>query len=520
MALPAVAVVAIGVLKSIAIKLAVKVGLGNLAKKAGSFLKQYGLSILWRLLGQAIKHLGLGRFLLTEIVQWISALAWEIWNFNWNTSPSQLERQLQSNWTALNAALGGLAGNMVGSLTCGAVSGASIAVFNPAWALVISRELGQEALFEALGHLDNVTRTAGNLLARQLFLSVYKNNRALFNWLANNFGGALGGFLGGLTGSSLSWQEYRKRRGSDGIVSFADFVNESLETLNPNAQAFWEEFLEEASESCWEAFYVVADGLETLAAEERLNRTVPLGQVHTVVVTPDRELDEQIILTAPEELLKNQLVTQYSTYRMVEDRDIGQIAGMSLIDYVRANPQTLRLAIHMFSVQQPPFYRQGADRIQKAEINIPDVDISKLSWERIKRACGGSNGYVYGNWVCSVRLDNGRSMSVYADSQQNAESRLEAFLELTRANPLTFTCTEELRKGERLKKDQLQKKRVRIYPGYFHVINRKEVIDPTNARTTSRQIYKDRKNRIQLWTDTEPEGTREILQEILRWGFV
>lgn len=300
--------------------------------------------------------------------------------------------------------------------------------------------------------------------------------------------------------------------------SFAIAAEEAIDNIkDPALQNFVEEFFEEAIDACVEAGYIIAGGLDSWILQQRQMKTSILGKERVVELQPDREAEKEIIIMAgPEELIKPDLVAFMADHQLVENRDVGQFVGMPTREYIKAQPLTIALKIVFFSNQKPPFWTKKGDNFVVAECHVPDIDRTKLDWEKIKQACGGRNGYLWGRFRATAKLSNGRQMAIYAASSDEAEDRLKTLVILSTADIVTFSVSEEQKIGQRLKYQALYKETTRIYPAYFTILNRQRVLNEESAIVTTTGVYKQRSDRIDLWTDSAPLDYQETINELLR----
>jgi hypothetical protein len=118
----------------------------------------------------------------------------------------------------------------------------------------------------------------------------------------------------------------------------------------------------------------------------------------------------EIILSGNEETLKPIITMCMALAQFFNDRDIGQFVGSPLEDNARAHPHSLRMKLIWYSKKSPPYTNSMGIRMIKAEYQIPDVNHSSIDWNILKQAMGGSDGYMWGRFVATVKLDNGRQM--------------------------------------------------------------------------------------------------------------
>ncbi len=233
---------------------------------------------------------------------------------------------------------------------------------------------------------------------------------------------------------------------------------------------------------------------------------------------------EEIILSGTEESLKPIIALLIGIHQLIENRDVGDIVAMPLQERVLAEPQTIKLTIFFNPSKEPPFRRKKGEHQLTPYCNIPDVNKTKLTWNNIKAAAGGTNGYYWGRFLATAKMSNRRQMQVYGGSEKDAEERLLALAELSKAKILTLSVTEEKKTGRRATNKLLYKETTRIYPTYFAVINNEKI-----AVEAEREVYQkgvkgqlagDFKRRttpkIPLWLTKEPPNAKALIQEALR----
>lgn len=477
-----------------------------------------GNAIQW-IVGGAFR---LGKFLLSTLFNFASftlSSLWGlivqgvnfVWTFNWNASDQDLDRQARAQWNSLGGLLGGLAGNAFGWFACGILPGISIFTFNKAMGLYVLKEVGEEALEELAANVANVTRTIFRNLSRNAFTWAFKNFRRWMKEPGNQFAKALFGDR-----YDQVMREWGRQGGPS--WSFASALEDRIERIpNKFLQQFLEEFLEESWDACVEAGFVVANSVESYLAMQKQSTGSILGPERIIEVMPDREAEsEKLILAGPENVLKAQLPGVLANYQMVENRDIGQFVGEPWSDEARRGDLTLRLKIILYNVAAPPWERVRQGGIRRVTVTVPDVERSKLDWEKIRAACGGANGYLWGRFKATARLTNKRTMIVYGGTANEAEERLRTFLSLSDAKIKTIEVTEEMKEGDRLLNPGLYKEATRIYPAYCFVLNRELVIAGDRGKPVGKNRYVDRRGRLDLWTATKPHDWDTVVADVLR----
>lgn len=131
-----------------------------------------------------------------------------------------------------------------------------------------------------------------------------------------------------------------------------------------------------------------------------------------------------------------------------------------------------------------------------ATYTIPDPK-TNLSWQRIKRA---AKAYNWGRFRCTANLDNGRQMAVYGASPVEAEEKLRELLDLSTAEIVTLSVTEEKDRNPKLKKDM-----TRLYPATGTMLVRRPSLDTVGRTDLDGNTWDEEHIRFDLWMDEEPE---------------
>lgn len=437
-------------------------------------------------------------------------------NFDWNASDAQLDMGLETAWSQFGGILGGAVGNTLGWLLCGLGTASGIFLFNEPLGLYLLKEVGEEAFDEILASMRNVLYYSFRLATRAFFVGAYKNLRKLAKKILLDPDSDISAMLKGILGLSddaiKSWGS-----GKQPWILSQKRENAIESIKSPFWENFVEEGLEEFSDACIESGYVIAGGLDSWFAAQKLTQNTLLGQERAIEITPNRAAEnERIVLVGKENLLRDAIPVALAQYQMVENRDVGQIMGEPMRDYIRKTPSTLSLKIQLFSVPEPPWVTAEGKAPRRVQITIPDLDRTKVDWASIKLAVGGSNGYMWGRFRAVAKLSNGSNMVVYAGSSSEAKDRLQALLLLSNATIVTLTVSEEQKEGARLQYKALYKENTQVYPGYVTILNRQKVLNEDSGVATLSGVYKNRRGRLELWTKEKPEDWDTQVQELLR----
>lgn len=225
---------------------------------------------------------------------------------------------------------------------------------------------------------------------------------------------------------------------------------------------------------------------------------------------------ERIVVSGKAAFLKPVITEILALHQLIENRDIGQFVGATVEEYVRPKPRDISLRVLLYSTPYPPWRANlPTERFVTATYNIPDVKRSLIDWERIKTACGGTNGYMWGRFRTTANLSNGRQMQVHGATKEESEDRLRALVAFSEAEIATLSTTEELKEGRRATDKQLYKESTRVYPAYFTVLNQIKIVTETNTGLIDGN-YKRQRARIPLWVSRKPSNADALIAEALR----
>lgn len=442
-----------------------------------------------------------------------------LYNFNWQATDEQLDQQLQGLRVALASQYGGAVGRSLGYLVCGIVPSAGILMFNQLLGAYLLKQVGEEALDDLSAELVQLIKSTARVRAQSEIINRFKHTRkAIKKWNgqlpANSWERKILDSIFGNNSDKLieTWGDQGRKP-----WSFRLWVDDSIEKIqNPALQNFVEEAYEEFLESCVESGFLIAQGLDTWILQQRMTAQQAVGTQRVVEVQPDRSIpEERIILAGGENHIRSQLPLMMANYGMVENRDVGQWIGHPVAEAVKQSPNELTLRIQLYSTKEPPVRNAK----QRASITLPDVKKTALDFQKIKLACGGNNGYMYGRFRGKARLDNGKTIDVYANSRQEAEQRLIDLGELVEPDIIGITVTEEVKTGQRANGRPLEKEPIRMYPFSIYVQNKQKIFnqstDPQGFHTL-KGSYRTKDKRIQIWRSQKPSDFDQVIAELLQ----
>lgn len=418
--------------------------------------------------------------------------------FDFGQSDKSIDAQIKASWEAWKTQFAGALGNTAGWFVCGGIANATVFVFNPVAGAAVLKDLGEEAFEEMLASLGAMTRLTVNNVAKEQALTAFKNVR---RWLKepNNP-------IYPLLPASLkeAWQKNKP------WTLGAAIERRIISWFPPSWKDLVEEFIEEFLDGCQEALIVVASSLDRFVAERR---TGILGGETVLEVTPNREEpQDKFLLAGPQELVRSQVVQALTDRRWLADKDLG-----IQVDEAASN---ILLAAQPFSLYGWVVFRSidGKDPGRRPTYQLPAFDRAKVNdYDRIRAACGGANGYLWGRFLATATTSIGHPLIVRGGSADEAGDRLEALGLLCELEILTINITEERKSHKRLSNPALQKEARRVLPYRLVLANRKYYTDPRpDARPSKNGSYDDIRFTFDISGTTKPPLWDEMMAEVLR----
>jgi hypothetical protein len=447
-----------------------------------------GGGIISRLIGIGAKLVGFASKLVFGVGRWLLRHAWDIIltatyaiaYFNWNQADEEIRRQMEAGAVQIAAAAGELLG--VGSVWLVSIGLAGLASMKwPVLGGKVLLDLAEEGGDEIRGELYSFLTQVRTTLTRNFILGTMLTARQLH--------------LFGLKPINEPLEPW----------SIAGYIEEKVESIdNQVIRAFVENFLEGAVDSIIEVGYVVSYSIEDFYRSQKMANRDALGPERGVKVTPDeRKPDEFIVVTGPQEIAKQSLETTLNQHRFIHNRDLGQLVGQPIQDYIRSGIQLRKLTYVFKSKEGPPWIAPpGQDYIKEVSYTIPEVEMG-LTWQELKRA---GRPWLWGGCRATANLSNGRQMAVYGATTEEAEEKLRELATLTTLEIITLSVSQEKDRHH-----NLRKRPTRMYPAYAMLLVRRPNYDNQGIKDLSGQTYDEDLVRIDLWPEEEPPGMVSLL---------
>lgn len=398
--------------------------------------------------------------------------------FDWNAGDGEIQQRIQANNIALSALWGSALGSGVGWVA-GIALGYGVTVFCPVigsakLAKLISGKVSLEALEEFQGTLTSTVRGTLSVIGSNLFLSGYRSLRKLAGINPPD--------------SAPSW-------------TLAEKFEERIESIkSPALRAFVEGFTDEFFDSFIEAGYIFAYELDAqLANAKAANQDGP-DQAFKLI--PDKDVPgEAITMVAPERQAIALVQSTLAQHKLIYNRDLGQLIGQPVEEYLRATPLRRKLVIVFRSIEKPPWRDRQGMRPRSASYSIPDPKAG-LSWDQIKRA---AKPFQWGKFRATAKLTNGRQMAIYGATPAEAQDKLKELMVLCDAQISALSITEE-----RDRNPALRKNATRMFPCYATYLVRRPTVDPQARSDLSGNKWEQSLIRFRLWTDQQPDEWDDV----------
>jgi hypothetical protein len=407
----------------------------------------------------------------------------EIKNFDWNQSNADLEAAKKANDIAIEGAKGQLAGKAlvwgVGGLIVG-----GMAVKWPVFA-------GSMAL-EVIGEGVEETAAATRNLITGFTTAKFKN--FMIDAL--------------LTARRLEWL------GQKDVYAFqnkkpwtiAGKIDERLEKIKDKGdRTYWTNFVDSVEDSIIDLGYVVSFQLDDHFAGQKASLEPPVETQREILLYPDpNNRNEYIYLQGEQSTVIEQVSTVMTTRATLEGKDVGTIVAEPYEEWLKASPKKRNLQIKFYNKKEPPYKKENGKQMHAAVCNIPDP--KPLSWEKIKAA---AKPYTGGNIQTTIKLNNGRKMSVWAVSKNEGLNHLKSLLTLSSAKMVgqpvhTEFDDSNLPPGE-------QKKPRQMWAGTGVVSVAKSTLGVADPTLRNAQNLKYAKKSFKLWVDKEEDSGFEAI---------
>ena len=439
---------------------------------------------------------GLSKINFGRIWGWLVNRAARLAVFDWNQTDIEIANLQRGNTVSMFAIWGSATGSTLGWLTgigVGYAIGLTVPVLGGS---TLARAIASATSAEAIDEIQGVLRAAISqtveVAASNTLLEGYKRLRGLIkrvppSVLATYFGPENAKFM------LEVW-------GKDGAPSltFAGSVETAIDRIDSGkVRAFVENAVEEYIDSFIESGYIVANELDAAYQQFKMqNQRNGSDAARAVTIIPDTSAPhERFYVEGTEANVKERVKQTITNLRAIGHRDVGEIVGQPIGEYLRAQPHRRKATVIFKSIDGRATTLPDGTIARRAEYTIPDLELV-VNWNELKRAV---RPYNWGEWRATANLDNGRQMAVYGATGGEAERKLRDLLTLSSAEIVTLSISQEKDRDFRLRK-----RTTRMYPYRLKLLVRRYDPDGSSYIDADGNAYSDNNFRIPLWPDEEP----------------
>lgn len=360
---------------------------------------------------------------LTDVWAWFERKFHDLWSFDWNQTDAELNEKTKAAWEQVKTAAAGLAGRAAGYLVCGALPAVSIAVFNEALGAYLLKKFGEEALTELAYSLGAFLKLVAATMATQFIRFVYKSGRRLIKAAARNK--AIRGVLEKAGVNTTAVDEWGEESSKEKDASFASGLRNRIEKLPDSWEDAAEEFVDEFSDACFEAGYIIAGGVDEFFSLQANAKEVfnPLGYDRIVRFTPDKEVkSEEFILAGKEELIKSEMISIINQSQVIDNREV--VLALPTEEWGRIpvlENGAIEIELEFYRYEQPPYRsKERAANCSRQRIHLYNVDRTKIKYDKLQKDFRNTS-FTTGSLKTSIVWSNGRQTHIYVSTRSEGK---------------------------------------------------------------------------------------------------
>lgn len=440
----------------------------------------------------------------------------EIINFDFNTTDEAIDKSIQAfqdRWyEQLGETLGGLVGWSIGGLLPSLV----LFKFNPVWGLSVLANVGEEMYDELVGEVSVLARMTAQAWIREQGLRLFMGARAYIKRMAEESDGSIIGDDIQAIADAFPWiKRAAKNWGEKGTKPWiiAREIEEKIESIgNSSLRSLVEGFWDNLGDSVVEAGFVVAGGIDSFLAEQQIAKNLARGKERVIEIAYNRkDLKTTVVFAGAEELIKPQIVAHMNNYFALQKKDVGALLGGEPLANTITSPGLPYMRII--------FSNNKTKKVKQTHIDIHNIDRTKVDdWGDLKAACGGINGYMWGDYWVKALLPDNNTIGCFAASEQEGIDLIEGLLKFSlsgdKEDNILWSRGGNIKKGSTKKYDSTYKTPRRQYPYEVLIVNQQRILNEENGRANRSGIYEKREAILPLWTEEKPSNWAEKINEI------
>ncbi|CDM92506.1 hypothetical protein H6G70_22510 [Arthrospira platensis FACHB-439] len=330
----------------------------------------------------------LSNFSFEKVARFITSNWDSFWNFNWNISDSDIDKNIQNIAGQFITTTAGFLGNMAGKLVCGVLPVAGLAFINKAAAMHVALSKGPEMLMEVSTAFGSYVKQSFNMAMKAIAWTLFKHGRRVVKMFLTKSPTTLARSITGMIpGGQSTIEKWGDEKGEE--WSFGKQRREAREKLpekyDGNINTIWnqdssEEFWDEFSDNCKEAIVLVAQGLDEYIALQRIEQNRQQQLVNAVVETGG----ERFRLVSSLRNLQENVASTLAQTEILGNRDIGQFVGSGDFQEISTSANLkIQLTFVLYNYEKPPYWtKDRRSTLPKTQIELPSVSRDKITWDR------------------------------------------------------------------------------------------------------------------------------------------
>ncbi|MDF2213158.1 hypothetical protein L1F28_31680 [Arthrospira platensis NCB002] len=455
----------------------------------------------------------LSNFSFEKVARFITSNWDSFWNFNWNISDEQIDKNMMNIANQFISTTAGFLGNMAGKLVCGVLPTIGIAFINKAAAMHIALSKGPEMLMEVSTAFGAYVKQSFNMAMKAIAWQLFKHGRRVVKMFLDKspstLATAIVSMVPGGKGTIEKWGDEKGEEWSFGKQK-RDAREKLPEKYDGNINTIWnqdssEEFWDEFSDNCKEAIILVAQGLDEYIALQRIEENRQQQLVNAVVENGG----ERFRLVSSLRNLQENVTNALAQTEILGNRDIGQFVGSGDISEVpNSSNLKIQLTFILYNYEKPPYWtKERRSKLQKTQIELPSVERHEITWDKLQRIFTqpSKSAFTKGNIKVTCNMRNGRKFSFFVNesSKSAAERICKELVQLTNSS-IVYPLLFEERKGfggrenaKRIKESKMYISEVKILN--WELIDKFEQAKIDMGENSVLAMYKDpRKSKVKI----------------------
>ncbi|NET40617.1 hypothetical protein [Okeania sp. SIO2B3] len=373
-------------------------------------------------------------FTATNILDWFKEGFDYIWEFNFQISDEQIDKQIEGLFNSIQTRVFGVLGKQIGSITAIGIGGALAFYINPVAAKLLLINTADDYFAEILSDTQQLLLLMAQSSVNAGFLAAFKNTRAFIRKAYKD--PVLREISKNVGIDPKIIDQWGEKEASE--WSFSEALNQKIEAIKDDQlQNNIEEFKEEFTDAFWDTAFNMTYLWDQLQLQS-INQASP----QTVIYEPNRNQSERVYLHGTPDELRNQVISINANQVLLDNRDIGNVS-VTNDDQPVISSNGIEIELVFYSTLDTPWGKENRKTLARHCPKIPNVDRSKFTWELLETSFRPS-AFTDGNVTVSRDLKNGRKIVCRGNSKKEAFRLSEVLLKITEVEAVGTPYYSEL----------------------------------------------------------------------------